>query len=154
DVLLMILNGMIVQETTSQKYYFITSNASLKDFQNNLLQLDAIIKTILKTKATAGLFINTSIKMDKFLEEFQPVDDEKLNQYMDKQLSSRKGIFYLSLNNSQKLAMYDIIANALHPNNDLDKNGIVDLNEVSGFLNHIAKIQVFYRPNFIPLYVK
>lgn len=154
DVFLMILNGIIVQEIASQKYYLITSNASLKDFENNLLPVDAIIKTILKTKAIAGLFINISIKTDKLPVEFQPVDDEKLNQYMDKQLTSRKGIFYLSLNNSQTLPMYDIIANALHPNNDIDKNGIVDLNEVSGFLNHIAKIQVFYRPNFIPLYVK
>lgn len=154
DVLLMMLNGIIVQETESHKYYFVTPNASLKDFEQNLLPLDVIIKTILKTKATSGLFINLSIKSDKLPPQYQLVDDEQLNQYMDKQLTSRKGIFYLSLNNPQTLSMFDILANALHPNNDVDKNGIVDLNEVSGFLNHIAKIQVFYRPNFIPLYVK
>lgn len=150
--LLIILNGIILQETSSNKYYFLTANATTKDFESNLYPLDNILKSVLKTKATAGLFINLSIKSAKLPENYQPVDDEQLNAYIDKELTSRKGIFYLSLNNPQPLAMYDLIANSLHPHNDIDKNGIVDLNEISGFLNHLAKIQVFYRPNFIPMY--
>jgi len=154
DEFLILLNGLILQDIETQKYFLLTPNATIKEYTQSLFPLDNLLKNILKNKSISGLIINLSIKSQKLPEKFQLHNDEQLNQYIDRELTARKGIFYLSVNSSQTLPISDVLANALHPNNDIDKNGIVDLNEVSGFLNHIAKIQVFFRPNFIPLYVK
>jgi hypothetical protein len=154
DMLLLAIDGFLIQDNSNQKYYLLLPGATMKDFEPYLFPLDNILKTILKTKATAGLFINLSQHPSKLPDNFKTIDDEALNNYIDNFLTSQKGVFFLSLNNPQPLSMFDLLANSMHPSNDVDNNGIVDLNEMSGFLNHLAKIQVFYRPNFIPLYLK
>ncbi len=148
------INSIVIQDKESQKYFVLLPDASFKDANTGFFPLDNILKAMLKTKATAGLIVNLSNKASKLPENLTIADDDQLNKYIDKQLTARKGIFYLSVNHVQPLAMFDLIANSFHPNNDVDKNGIIDLAEVSAFLNHLAKIQVFYRPNFIPLYKK
>lgn len=150
--ILIILNGIIVQEIESKKFYFLTANAKLKNFESYLYPLHNILKSILKTTSTAGLFLNLSIKPTKLPENYQQVDEEQFNEYIDKELTSRKGIFYMSLSSTEPISMYDLITKSLHSDNDLDNNGIIDLNEISEALNRFAKIHVFYRPNFIPLY--
>lgn len=154
QMIVIVVNGFIFQDKSNNKYYLVLPEANLKSTENSLFPLDNILKTLLKTKATSGLIINLSNKTTKLPENFILADDELLNKYIDKELTARKGIFYLSVNHIQPIAMFDLIANGLHPNNDVDKNGIVDLAEISAFLNHLAKIQVFYRPNFIPFYKK
>ncbi|MCX7862880.1 MAG: WD40 repeat domain-containing protein [Bacteroidales bacterium] len=154
SMILIAINGFIIQEVSSQKYFLLLPSATTKDVTNALFPIDNFIKTILKTKATAGIFINASNKTSKLPENYQIADDEQLNKYIDKELIARKGIFYLSLNHIQPLPMFDLLANSLHPNNDVDKNSIIDIAEMSAFLNQLAKIRTIYRPSFIPFYKK
>ncbi len=154
QIIIIAVNGLIIQDQSNNKYYILLPEASLKNLENAILPLDNILKTLLKTKATTGLFLNLSNKTSKVPENFILADDEQLNIYIDKEFTARKGIFYLSINHTQPLQMFDLIANSLHPNNDIDKNGIVDLGEISNFLNQLAKIKMFYRTNFIPIYKK
>jgi len=154
QMIIIAVNGLIVKEQSSSKYYLLLPEANLKEIEKAIFPIDNILKTLLKTKATAGLFINLSNRVSKLPDNFILAEDEQLNTYIDKELTARKGIFYLSVNHSQPLPMFDLIANSLHPNNDVDKNGIVDLAEISNFLNQLSKIKMFYRPNFIPLYKK
>ncbi len=156
DMLLITVNGFIIQDNSNQKYFMLLPTASSKEstMDTYLFPLENILKTILKTKATAGMFVNLSQHLSKCPDNFNPVNEEALNSYISNMLTTQKGVFFLSINNPQPLSMFDMLANSMHPSNDIDNNGIVDLNEMSGFLNHLAKISVFYRPNFIPLYLK
>ncbi len=154
SMILIAINGYIVQDVSNQKFYLLLPEATIKDINQHMFPLDYIAKTILKTKATAGLFINLSNKTSKLPDNWQLADDELLNRYFDKELTARKGVFYLSINHIQPVPMFNLLANSLHPNNDMDKNGIIDLSEMSAFLNQLAKIQSLQRPSFIPLYKK
>ena len=153
DMLIIAINGLIIQDNSS-KFYIVLPDANFKDISNSIYPLDNILKALLKTKATAGLFINLSNKTKKLPDNYVSINYEQFDNFMEKELTSRKGIFYLSLTSEQPIPFYDMIANSLHPNNDIDKNGIIDLSEMSTFLNQLTKVHSFFRPNFIPIYKK
>jgi succinate dehydrogenase flavin-adding protein (antitoxin of CptAB toxin-antitoxin module) len=154
DNVILLLNGIVLQDEQSGKYYYLLPKANLKSVEGSLLSIEFLLKFLLKTRSTAGMFINLSMRPDKIPPGFRLIDDEQLNSFVDKYLNTQKEIFYMSINNVQPVSISDMLANALHPDNDVDKNGIIDLSEISGFLNHLAKIQVIYRSNFIPFYSK
>ncbi len=154
DNVIVLLNGIVLQQEETGKYFYLLPKANLKSLQGALLPLEFLLKFLLKTRSTTGMFINLSLRPEKIPSGFQLIDDEQLNNFVDKYLNTQKEIFYMSINNVQPVSISDMLANALHPDNDIDKNRIIDLSEISGFLNHLAKIQVIYRSNFIPFYSK
>lgn len=152
DVYMLFISGLFVKDNNN-KVYFVMPNASSKNFETNIVDIDNICNSISKTPAFGGIIIDVSHVCQTIPENFLQASQNDINNVVEKNLSGKKEYVKFIVTSSENLQIFDILVNSLHPLNDLDNNNVIDFEEIYSFLKKLYNVDYKYKGRYLPFFL-
>ncbi len=152
DYTLYSLTGFFIKNNSGLIFY-VSPAATIKTINDQLINLEEISSLLLKTQGFIGIFIDVSRKPKLIPEGYEMVTGYDMFSKIQTLLSSKKHAMIMVNDNPEPLKMYDQIANSFHISNDVDKNNVIDFQEVSFFIRNLISSQFYLRGDLFPVYL-
>jgi len=151
DVYIIFISGLFVRNAEN-KSFFVAPDANFKHIDTSLVDIENFCNSLNKTPAFGGLIINLSHTLQRYPNGFSPVDDNEIYNLISKNLANKKDCVIMVITSTKHIQIFDLLANSLHPLNDIDKNNIIDFEEVNFFIKQLYKIHYQYKGRYLPLF--
>ncbi len=152
DVFSISISGIFIKNSEN-KIFFVSPDADFKDCDSSLLDIETFSNYLNKTAAFCILFINASPSLIQYPDGYTAASDNEIYNSVLKKISSKKDYAVYVISATEHLQLFDILANSLHPLNDLDNNNIIDFKEIITFLKKIYKVQYKYNGRYFPFFM-
>jgi len=152
DIYFMFLSGIFIKNYEN-KIFYISQIASFKNITPELIDLNELTNTFLKTKSFASIFINASHSLQNMPEGYSKVNEQEIYNYVSKNLVSSKEKAIFVIDNPENTQFFDVLANSLHPSNDKDNNNVIDFDEIIGFITQLYNLHYSYSGKYLPIFL-
>jgi hypothetical protein len=152
DVFLIILSGLFVKNSNNE-IFLIAPNTSLKNFESDLINLESFCSSMSKSPAFNGIIIDPTRKLLQYPKGYSHVDSKEIFEYISKNLKTKKDYAILVVSTEEYLQLFDLLFSVIYPYNDIDKNDIIDFQELNTFFSQLYKTYYVYNGRFVPLFL-
>lgn len=152
DVFILFMSGFFIKDNANS-VYFVMPNANAKNFETEIISLEKLCNSISKTQAFGGIIIDESHVCQNIPTGFLQADNNDINKTVEKSLSGKKEYVKYLINSSESLQIFDILANSLHPLNDIDNNNTIDFEEINIFLKKLYTVDYQYKGRYFPFFL-
>jgi len=152
DIFIIALSGFFIKDNEG-KIYIMLPDANSKNIETELIDIEKLVNSLYKTKAFTGIIVDITHKCQNIPKGFTTAESEDVNKILDMSLKSKKDFFKLLINSTEGIQVFDVLANSLHPLNDVDNNKIIDFDEINKFLKKLYIVNYQYKGKSLPFYL-
>ncbi len=151
DVFIIFISGLFVKD--NNKVYYVMPNANSKKFVENIVDLESLLISLNKTQAFGTLIIDNTHTFQNIPENYFQVNKDDINKSVDLSLRGKKDYVTFVISSSESLQIFDILANSLHPLNDIDNNNVIDFDEINTFLKKLYSVEYKHAGRYLPFFI-